>query len=149
MDPIPVGYRVMGEETATRAGGVQHQIRSRTRAGDARQYAIVDLDTSPVGTKAVDVELRIAGDTHWYANDFGGGGTVFYKGGHSRTAVKLPLDWHGKAITGCPGPAVPDDPRTRHPAVDHDRTAFRVLEVRSNYTTAYRSVPAPSVVVNP
>ncbi len=147
MDPFALGYRVMGEELQREQAGYNTNPLA-TAPGDARQYAIVDLDTTPVGTKAVGVELQVAGDTRWYANDFGFGGTVFYTSGHSRTAVKLPLDWHGKAVTGArlrlypttPAPVVP-------PTVTVQ--SFRVLETMSNYATRYVSVPAPSVVVNP
>ena len=74
MDPIPIGYQVMGQEMQREQAGYSTDPLS-TAAGDARQYAIVDLDTAPVGTKAVGVELQIAGDTHWYANDFASAGS--------------------------------------------------------------------------
>jgi hypothetical protein len=147
MDPFALGYRVMGEEIQREQAGYTTNPLS-SAPGDARQYAIVDLDTSPVGTKAVGVELRIAGDTHWYANDFGLGGTVFYRGGHSRTGVKLPLDWHGKAITAARVRLYPTIPAPVTPP-SITVQSFRVLEVKSDYATAYRSVPAPSVVLNP
>jgi hypothetical protein len=144
MDPFAVGYRVMGEELQREQAGYTTSPLS-SAAGDARQYAIIDLDTSPIGTRAVNVELQVAGDARWYQSDFGNG-AAFYTGGHGRTAVKLPLDWHGKAITGARVRLYPTSPPPPTPP-SITVHSFRVLEIRSDYTTAYRSsVPTPSVV---
>ena len=135
MDPLAVGYRVMGEEMQREQAGYTTDPLS-SAAGDARQYAIVDLDTSPVGTKAVGVELQIAGDTRWYSNDFGNG-AGFYTGGHARTAVKLPLDWHGKAITGRASASTPRPPhRRRRPRSPSTRSGCS--RSRAPTSTAYR-----------
>ena len=120
MDPFPIGHRGMGEEMQREQAGYSTNPLSAD-AADARQYAIVDLDTTPAGTKAVGVELQIAGDTRWYANDLASAGSpVFYKGGHSRTVGQAPPRLARQGDHRGPCPSVPDDPGTGHTAVDHD-----------------------------
>ncbi len=145
MDASPVANRVMAQEMR-REQATYSEDPLLLAAGDARQYAIVDLDTTPVGTTAVGVSIKLKGDPYRYANDFGGGNPFFYTGGHNRTAVKLPLDWQARGIAqirlvlypAVPAPATP-------PTIAVQR--FRVLEIHSDYSTAYRSsLPVPSVV---
>ena len=145
MDASPVANMVMGTEMR-REQATYSEDPLEPAAGDARQYAIVDLDTTPTGTRAVAVAIKLQGDPHWYTNDFSTGYSGYYTGGHGRTAVKLPLDWHSRKITKVQLVLYPKTPppATAPSIVVHN---FRVLEIRSDYTTAYRSsVPAPSAV---
>ena len=61
MDPYPVDWRVMGVEMQRERTQYSTDPAS-TFAGDARQYAIVDIDTAPVNAASVGVGLRVVGD---------------------------------------------------------------------------------------
>ncbi|MGI8505593.1 MAG: neocarzinostatin apoprotein domain-containing protein [Solirubrobacteraceae bacterium] len=66
--------------------------------GDARQYLIVALDCLVHDVSAVGVDLRLAGSSRIYSNDFT---TTYplYDGGQGRTAVKVPLSLVDRRIT--------------------------------------------------
>jgi hypothetical protein len=67
--------------------------------GDSRQYAIVDLTAVTSNVAALAVGVQLAGSSQWYLSDFGSGFPL-HSGGHGRTAIKLPLGWESRAITG-------------------------------------------------
>ncbi len=97
MDRNPWTYGVMGQELPRIRADYSTDPAS-TAAGDARQYLTVDLDTSTQAAAAVGVDLRLAGSSTVYTNDFG---TTYplYGGGHGRTVVKVPLGRAGARIT--------------------------------------------------
>ncbi len=142
MDPYPVDWRVMADEMRREQSGFSTDP-TNIAAGDARQYAIVDIDTTPTNASEVVVEIQLSGDPTWYRND---GGTVFkvYTGGHSRTAVKLPLDWHDRAITGLRLVAVPATTGVT-PGLTVNRV--QVLELDQNSVIHQHAIPPVQVVV--
>ena len=77
--------------------------------GDSRQYAVVDLQTSATDVASVSVGIRLAGSSQWYLSDLGSGYPL-HTGGHGRTAVKLPLGWEHRRITGLEVRYVPAGP---------------------------------------
>jgi hypothetical protein len=143
MDPYPVAWQVMADEMR-REQATFSTDPLNLAAGDARQYAIVDIDTTPVNASAVAVQVQLTGDPTWYASDENTG-LKLYTGGHSRTAVKLPLDWHNRAITGL---------RLRlYPAVQNVVPTITVnrlemLELDGNYVVHTRALPAPVIVTS-
>lgn len=104
MDAHPWTYQISDQEIRREQVGRYSRDPRVLLAGDYRQYLIADLDTSPTGTTSVAVEVQVAGDPTWYSNDYeqmtGGVPSDFplYTGGHHRTVVKLPVDWHGRGI---------------------------------------------------
>ena len=48
---------------------------------------------------ATAVDIQLSGSSQWYSGDYGSGFPL-QDGGHGRTAVKLPLDWQKRTITG-------------------------------------------------
>lgn len=142
MDAYPVDWRVMADEMR------REQVSFTTdptsiAAGDARQYAIVDIDTTPQHASEVVVEIQLSGDPTWYRND---GNTPFkvYTGGHSRTAVKLPLDWESRTITGFRLVLVPATAGAT-PTVSVGR--IEVLGLDAAYVVHQRAFPPPQVLV--
>ncbi len=77
--------------------------------GDSRQYAVIDLQTSTTEVASVSVGIRLAGSPQWYLSDLGSGYPL-HTGGHGRTAVKLPLGWEHRRITGLRVLYVPSGP---------------------------------------
>lgn len=119
-------------------------------AGQYLQYLIVDIDSQPVGTGSVSIAVQLGNGT-WYSNDYqqmtapGPASTFpFYNGGHGRTVIKLPPDWHSSTITGLrltlnaaqPGttPSLPSAP------------TIQLLEVTDQYQVQTRAVPSPQIL---
>jgi hypothetical protein len=146
-DAHPWTYRIMAEEV-DREYANQYSTDPRTiLPGDARQYAIIDLDVDPLpgsGQSSIAVELHLSGDPATYSDDYAqlGAPTTypFYVGGHGRTVVKLPLGWHQQAIVAVnlrlnyPAGSTPPRRATIH--------SFSVIELTSDYQVAVRSIPA-------
>lgn len=102
MDANPFTYKVTAEEiprwhvqTSTDPASAQ--------PGEAGQYAIVDLDTADRNrsgsVSSVAVAVRLSGSNRWYSSDQGRGISLVGTG-HVRTAVKLPLGWTHRYVTG-------------------------------------------------
>jgi hypothetical protein len=98
MDANPWTYRITAEELS-RWYSDGSTVPSSPEIGDSRQYAIVDVASTTAGVSAVAVAIRLAGSDVWYSNDLGSGYPL-YTGGHGRTAVKLPLGWESRRISG-------------------------------------------------
>jgi hypothetical protein len=98
MDANPWTYRITAEELSRWYSDGSTDATS-PEIGDSRQYAIVDVASTTAGVSAVAVSIRLAGSDVWYSNDLGSGYPL-YTGGHGRTAVKLPLGWESRRITG-------------------------------------------------
>jgi hypothetical protein len=104
MDEHPWTYQISNEELPR-----EHVISTDPDdllVGDYRQYGIVDSDLSVTGTVAVEFALQLAGDPVWYSTDYqqmtaGIPSTfVFNNGGHTRSAIKLPLNWESRPVVG-------------------------------------------------
>ena len=147
MDRNPWTYRVSGQEVAREATS-STDPRS-VLAGIYPQYLIVDIDAAAERTSSIAVEVQLAGDPTWYSNDYAqatapGPPTTypFFNGGHRRTVIKLPVDWHGKAITALRlrlnalAGAAPSLLGT--PIID-------LVEVSPSYTITHPSFPRPLV----
>ncbi len=138
MDANPWTYEIMGLEVARWYGDVSTDPRS-PQPGDARQYAVVDLDTSGSGFSAVGVDLQLSGDPTWYGNDQGIGYPLTGTG-HVRTVVKLPPGWQGRTVTG-----------VRLQAYDGGGSTLQVHslaveELAADWTLSTLSTPTPQVV---
>lgn len=151
MDSNPWTYRVSDEELAREA---QPRSTDPTTflAGEYPQYLVVDIDSRPQGTGSVGVAVQLGGGA-WYSNDYqqatpAGVGTTFpfYHGGHERTVIKLPPDWHSSPITALqlrlyaasPGiiPSLAGAP------------AIQLIEVTPSWSVVDRPVPPPQVVAS-
>ncbi len=66
--------------------------------GDTRQNLILELDSATTDVAAVGVDVRLAGDSRIYRNDFDTTDPL-YAGGRGRTVVKLPLAEAGRPIS--------------------------------------------------
>lgn len=105
MDTHPWTYRISNEELSRKLAA-EHSTSARDiLPGDYPQYLIVDLDTTPHGTQSVAVEVQLSGSSIWWSSDyrqaFGDVPTTFpfYTGGHARTVIKLPPDWHAHRVS--------------------------------------------------
>ena len=107
--------------------------------GDARQYAIVDLSAQTTDVGALAVALQLSGSSQWYLSDFGSGFPLHAGGG--RTAVKLPLGWEGRRITGFRLLEYPSGPA---PAVSG--VTATVFGLTSDFSVFDPMVPAPQTV---
>jgi hypothetical protein len=104
MDEHPWTYEISDDELPR-----EHVISTdpdNLLVGDYRQYAIVDSDLAIQNAVAVEFEVQLAGDPTWYSTDYrqmtGGVPSEFpfNDGGHDRSAIKLPLDWERRGVTG-------------------------------------------------
>jgi len=148
MDEHPWTYRISNEELPR-----EHLISTdpdNLVVGDYRQYAIVDSDIDQHGVQDIQFDIKLAGDPTWYSTDYrqmtlGVPSTVpFRDGGHTRMAVKLPLDWSHRAIVGFRvrletdvGAAGPVTARILR---------LRVLEVSPTWQVVVRRLPPVRVV---
>ena len=98
MDANPWTYLISAQET-TRWYTNGTADPASAEIGDSRQYAIVDLRSKVRDVSATAVAIQLSGSTKWYSNDYGSGFPL-QDGGHGRTAVKLPLNWQKRTITG-------------------------------------------------
>jgi hypothetical protein len=114
MDTHPWTYLVSAQEcsrwyTDASVSPLSPQI------GDPRQYAIVDLGAQVHDIRATAVAIQLQGASTWYLSDLGSGYPL-HDGGHGRTAVKLPVGWQNRRITGVRVLAYPAGPE---PSVGH------------------------------
>jgi hypothetical protein len=113
---------------------------SSPQIGDARQYAIVDLGAQVHDVRATAVAIRLQGASRWYLSDLGSGYPL-HDGGHGRTAVKLPMGWQDRRITGIRLLAYPAGPE---PSVRH--VSVGVLGLTPSFTIERARLPAVHVV---
>jgi hypothetical protein len=148
MDTNPWTYRISGEEVSREAAS-STDPRSFD-AGVYPQYLIVDIASNPVGTFSVAVEVRIAGDSTWYSNDYAQLTAPsppvtypFYNGGHGRTVVKLPPGWNGKTITALRLRL--NAPAGTVPSLEGTPTIY-LVEVTPSFSIEHPTFPDPTVV---
>jgi hypothetical protein len=134
MDANPWTYLISAQET-TRWYTNGTADPTSPEIGDSRQYAIVDLRTKVKDVSATAVAIQLSGSRQWYSSDFGSGFPL-QDGGHGRTAVKLPLDWQNRTITGL---EVLDDASGPKPSVRD--VAVTVLGLTRAYTVEYPVLP--------
>lgn len=149
MDNSPWTYRVSGQEVSREA--TSSADPKSLLAGVYPQYLIVDIEAAAERTSSIAVEIQLAGDPSWYSNDYAQATAPappttypFFNGGHRRTVIKLPVSWHGKAITAL---------RLRLNALT-DATpslvgapSIDLVEISPSYTIRHPSFPAPVVVI--
>ncbi|HMK96503.1 MAG TPA: hypothetical protein VK425_03090 [Acidimicrobiales bacterium] len=139
MDVNPFTYQVMAEEAARWYADTSTAPTS-PQEGDARQYALVGLDTTGKGVSSVSVDLQLAGYSGWFRSDLGWGYPLVGTG-QVRTVVKLPLDWASHAITAA---RVAVEPGSAAPGV-----VVHSLGVERFTGSSVVTVPAPAPAVVP
>jgi hypothetical protein len=134
MDQHPWTYRISNEDVARTT--VESADPGSPLAGSYPQYLIVDLDVDAVATKSIAVGVQLSGDSTWWTDDYAQTTGVpttfpFYNGGHARTVIKLPVDWHSKRLSAlrlvlnaAPGGATP---RLK------GKPAIQLIEVTQDY----------------
>jgi hypothetical protein len=138
MDANPWTYLISAQETSNWYTNGTADPTS-PEIGDSRQYAIVDLRTKTDDVSATAVDIQLSGSSHWYSSDYGSGFPL-QDGGHGRTAVKLPLDWENRTITGLKILYYPTGPK---PSVRD--VAVRILGLTRSYTVEYPALPAVQI----
>jgi hypothetical protein len=146
MDEHPWTYRISDEDVARTT--VESSAPGSLLAGSYPQYLIVDLDVSATGAQSIAVGVQLRGNPTWWTDDYAqtaGAPTTFpfYTGGHGRTVIKLPPDWHSRKITalrlvlngriGGPTPKLVSRP------------VIRLIEVTSDYGVRMRRLPKLTV----
>jgi hypothetical protein len=134
MDANPWTYLISAQETTNWYTNGTADPAS-PEIGDSRQYAIVDLRTKVNDVSATAVGIQLSGSSQWYSSDYGSGFPL-QDGGHGRTAVKLPLDWEDRTITGLKVLYYPSGPE---PSVRD--VAVRVLGLTRSYAVEYPAFP--------
>ncbi len=134
MDANPWTYLISAQETSRWYTNGTADPAS-PEIGDSRQYAIVDLRTNIHDVSATAVDIQLSGSSQWYSSDYGSGFPL-QDGGHGRTAVKLPLDWQNRTITGLKILYYPSGPK---PSVRD--VAVRVLGLTRSYTVESPAIP--------
>jgi hypothetical protein len=139
MDAHPWTYRIMADEV--RWWYLDRSADpSSAQPGTARQYAIISLDTESTNASTVAVDLRLSGSAKWYRSDMGSGAPL-YTGGLGRTAVKLPLGWQRRRVTGVRLAVYPAS------ATSSLRIhSFKVLGLTSSFQVLRIATPRPTVV---
>jgi hypothetical protein len=102
MDQHPWTYRISNQDVARTT--VESSDPGSPLAGGYPQYLIVDINADAVATKSIAVGVQLQGDSTWWTNDYAQTTGVpttfpFYNGGHARTVIKLPVDWHSKQVS--------------------------------------------------
>lgn len=102
MDQHPWTYRISNQDVARTT--VESSDPGSPLAGGYPQYLIVDLNVDAVGAKSVAVGVQLKGSPTWWTDDYAQTTGVpttfpFYNGGHARTVIKLPVDWHSKGLS--------------------------------------------------
>ena len=148
MDTNAWTYRISNDEVQRET--VTSSDPDNFLAGQYPQYLIVDIDSKPVGTGSVAVAVQLA-DRTWYSNDYqqmtapGPASTFpFYNGGHGRTVIKLPLDWHSMVITGLRLTLNSAQPGTAPSLASPP--AIQLIEVTDQYQVQTRAAPSPEIV---
>ena len=145
MDRHPWTYRLSNEDLS-RTSSIDPNPRS-TAPGRYPQYLVVDIDTAPSGTSSISVGVQISGDSTWWTNDYAQSGVAytglnFYTGGHGRTVIKLPADWHRHRITAL---RLQLHPQAGQTASLQGKPVIRLIEVTPGFTIRRRPVPAPTI----
>lgn len=144
MDRHPWTYRLSEQELARST--VQSTDPRSLLAGVYPQYLVVDIDAQATGASSIAIEVKLSGDPTWYSDDYAqttapGPPTTypFYDGGHARTVVKLPTDWHGRRIVAA---RLRLDAPAGSPAAHLDGTPHvELIEVTRHYHVVRRPVP--------
>jgi len=97
MDRNPWSYAITDEEVKREREDFSTDPGSPA-PGDTRQNLILELDSATTDVAAVGVDVRLAGDSRIYRNDFDTTDPL-YAGGRGRTVVKLPLAEVGRSIS--------------------------------------------------
>jgi hypothetical protein len=139
MDANPFTYQVMGDEVARWYEDGSTDPAS-SQAGDARQYAIIDIADSGTNVSSLAVALQLSGGSTWYTSDFGSGFPLTTTG-HSRTVVKLPLGWQGQSITGAKVEVYPPSA-----AASVQVQSFTVESLAQDWQLSTLSTPSSQVV---
>jgi len=143
MDANPWTYDISNEEMP------REQVISTNPddllVGDYRQYAIVDSDIDEHGAQDVQFEIQLAGDPVWYSSDYrqmtaGVPSTFpFNDGGHTRTVVKLPVDWASRPIVGL---RIRLDVSPGSPPASATIGSLEVLDVTDRWRVVARKLPS-------
>jgi hypothetical protein len=139
MDANPFTYQVMGDEVARWYEDGSPDPAS-SQAGDARQYAIIDIAASGTNVSSLAIALQLSGGSTWYTSDFGSGFPLTTTG-HSRTVVKLPAGWQGQSITGAKVEVYPASA-----AASVQVQSFTVESLAQDWQLSTLSTPSPQVV---
>lgn len=146
MDEHPWTYRISNQDVARTT--VESSDPRSLLAGAYPQYLIVDLDVEATGTQSIAVGVQLRGGSTWWTNDYAqtvGVPTTFpfYTGGHGRTVIKLPPNWHAKKLSairltlnGRPGGPTPK--LTSRPSI-------HLIEVTDDYGVRMRRLPRLTV----
>jgi hypothetical protein len=111
-----------------------------SQAGEARQYAIIDIADSGTDVSSLAVALQLSGGSTWYTSDFGSGFPLTTTG-HSRTVVKLPIGWQSQSITGAKVEVY-----SPSAAASVQVQSFTVESLAQDWTLSTLSTTAPDVV---
>lgn len=134
MDVNPWTYLISAQETSRwYTNGTADP--AAPEIGDSRQYAIVDIRTKTSDVSATAVGIQLSGSNRWYSSDYGSGFPL-QDGGQGRTAVKLPLNWQNRIITGLKILYYPSGPK---PSVRD--VAVTILGLTPSYTVKYPALP--------
>jgi hypothetical protein len=134
MDANPWTYLISAQETSRWYSNGTADPTS-PEIGDSRQYAIVDLRTKVKDVSATAVAIQLSGSSQWYSSDYGSGFPL-QDGGHGRTAVKLPVGWQNRTITGLKILYYPSGPK---PSVRD--VVVTVLGLTRDYAMEYPVLP--------
>jgi hypothetical protein len=147
MDTNPWTYQISDEEITRESA--QSTDAGNFLAGQYPQYLIVDIDSRPTGTGSVSVAVQLDG-AHWYSNDYSqmtpaGAGTTFpfYNGGHARTVIKLPTNWHSSTITALRLTLNATSPNTMPTLGPNPQ--IQLIEVTPDFLIHHRAVPTTAV----
>lgn len=148
MDSNSWTYRISNDEVGREAA--TSTDAHNFLAGRYPQYLIVDINSQPVGTGSISISVQLDNGA-WYSNDYQqmtapGPATTFpfYNGGHGRTVIKLPTDWHTSVITGLRLTLNAAHPGTT-PSLS-STPSIELLEVTDGYEVQTRAVPAPQIL---
>lgn len=148
MDTHPWTYRLSEQELSRST--VQSTDPRSLLAGVYPQYLVVDIDATATGASSIAIDVKLSGDSTWYSNDYAqttapGPPTTypFYDGGHARTVVKLPTDWHGLRIVAAR--LVLNAPAGKPAAHLVGTPHIELIEVTPNYHVVHRRLPPLTV----
>ncbi|HVW79388.1 MAG TPA: hypothetical protein VHB69_00405 [Mycobacteriales bacterium] len=154
MDEHPWTYRISNDDVARTT--VESADPRSLLAGGYPQYLVVDLDVTASAAQSIAVGVRLRGDPTWWTDDYAQTAGVpttfpFYTGGHGRTVIKLPADWHSKRISalrivlngrpGGPTPKLVGKPAIQLVEVTPDYRVKRLRNPRLTVSTGTQLLP--------
>jgi hypothetical protein len=148
MDRHPWTYRLSNEDVS-RTSTINTDPTS-TSPGVYPQYLVVDIDADVTGTQSVSVGVQLSGDPTWWTNDYQQSSSpltalALYNGGHGRTVIKLPTDWHSQQITAL---RLQLHSASGQTASLQGTPAIQLIEVTNGFGIVHRPVPTPTVVAS-